>query len=154
MTRADLEGAMRGLVVANLPAGDVEQTHWLCPLEDRSEQGAAREGMLAGMSLPKYLLLVDYTAHLFRQGKAHLSADVAPIFERLGTTAEMWEQRLMQLKATLIGRKITGRFLATTREVLSAAARRLGLHHLVNLAGREHMPAPLKPAPLKPAPSG
>lgn len=147
MTRADLEGAMRGLVVVNLPAGAVEQTHWLCPLEDRREQGAAREGMLAGMSLPKYLLLVDYTAHLFRQGKSHLSADVAPIFERLGTTAEMWEQRLTQLKTKLIGRKITGRFLATTREVLSAAARRLGLHHLVNLAGREHMPAPPKPAP-------
>ena len=147
MTRADLMAALRGLVVVNLPAGDVEQTHWLCPIDDRREQGAAREGMLAGLSLPKYLLLLDYTAHLFRQGKARLSADVAPIFERLGTTAEMWEQRMTQLKTTFACRKLPGRFLATTREVLTAAARRLGLHHLVNLAGGAHMPAPLKPAP-------
>ena len=93
------------------------------------------------------IALLDYTAHIFRQGKARLSAKIAPIFERLGTTAEMWEQRLTQLKTTLDCRKFTGRFLATTREVLTAAAQRLGLHHLVNLAGREHFPAPIKPAP-------
>ena len=105
-------------------SADVEQTHWLCPIEDRREQGATREGMLAGFSLAKYLLLLDYTAHLFRQGKTRLSADVAPIFERLGTTAEMWEQRLTQLKTTFTCRKLTGRFLATAGEVLLAAARR------------------------------
>ena len=147
MTQADLQAALRGLVVGNLPAGEVEQTHWLCPIEDRRELGAEREGMLAGFSLPKYLLLLDHTAHIFRQGKARLSADVAPIFGRLGTTAELWEQRLTQLKTTFDCRKLTGRFLATTREALSAAARRLGLHHLVNLAGRDHLPAPTKPAP-------
>lgn len=147
LSRADLEAALRGMVVANLPAADVEQTHWLCPIEDRRESGATREGMVAGFSLPKYLLLLDYTAHVLRQGKASLAADVAPIFERLGTTAENWKQRLTQLKTTLDCRKFSGRFLASTREVLSAAAQKLGLHHLVNLAGREHLTAPITPAP-------
>jgi hypothetical protein len=51
-----------------------------------------------GLSLPKYLLLLDYTARVFREGKANFNAAVAPIFERLGTTAELWQQRLTHLK--------------------------------------------------------
>ena len=104
-----------------------------------SDQGSVRD--------PKYLLLLDHTAHVLRQGKASLAADVAPIFERLGTTAETWKKRLTQLKTTLDCRKFSGRFLASTHEVLSAAAQKLGLHHLVNLAGRAHLSAPITPAP-------
>jgi len=50
----------------------VEQDLWLCPVEDRRRQGATREGMLEGLSLGSYLLLVDYTSRLCRQGKAFL----------------------------------------------------------------------------------
>jgi hypothetical protein len=136
MTPADLEAALQGLTLADLPAGDVEQDHWLCPLDDRRQQGAGREGMLPGFSLPKYLLLVNHSATLFREGKARLTSDVAPIFERLGTTTEIWEQSLTKLSARFVSRKAPGRFLAGTRTLLAAAAQRLGLHHLVNLCGQ------------------
>jgi hypothetical protein len=147
MSRADLQAALRGLTIENLPAGDVEQSHWLCPLDDRRGQGAAREGMLAGFTLPKYLLLLDHTARIFREGKAVLDANAVPIFDRLGTTADVWEARLMQLKAKFLCRKLTGRVLATTREVLSVAAEKLGVHHLVNLATRDHFSPQPRPAP-------
>lgn len=134
MTRADFEAALRGLVVEHLPAGEVEQSHWLCPLEDRSGLGAAREGMLSGLSLPKYLLLLDHTSRLFREGKATVDAAVAPIFDRLATTAELWQQQMTELRTRFSCRKVIGRVLATTQEALASAAQRFGMHHLVNLA--------------------
>ena len=140
MTRTDLDAAVGGLVVEHLPSGEVEQTHWLCPLEDRSQLGATREGMLPGLSLAKYLLLLDHTARLFREGKAHLDATVAPIFERLGTTAEMWQEQLLQLRTKLSCRKVTGRVFAATQELLAATARKWGLHHLVNLTNLKTQP--------------
>jgi len=44
--------------------------------------------MIGGFSLGSYLLLVDSTGQMFREGKASLSRKVAGIFERFGTTAE------------------------------------------------------------------
>ncbi len=41
--------------------------------------------MLEGFSLGNYLLLVDYTGRLFREGKAAISREVAAIFDRLGS---------------------------------------------------------------------
>jgi hypothetical protein len=43
--------------------------------------------MLEGFPLGSYLLLVDYSGRLFRQGKAMISWELAEIFERIGTTA-------------------------------------------------------------------
>ena len=42
--------------------------------------------MIEGFSLGSYLLLVDYTGRLFREGKATISAEVSGILERLGST--------------------------------------------------------------------
>lgn len=53
--------------------------------------------MLEGFSLGSYLLLVDYTGRLCRQGKARLSREVASILERLGTGAEVGGQRIRKL---------------------------------------------------------
>ena len=133
VTREDVISALRGIIATDLPAGDVEQSHWLCPIEDRRQQGAPREGMLTGFTLTRYLLLVDHTARLFREGKASLDADVAPIFDRLAMTVDSWQNSLMQLKTKFVDGKIIGRFLATKSELLSAVAQKLGLHHLVNL---------------------
>ncbi len=47
--------------------------------------------MLEGFSLGTYLMLVDYTGRIFREGKAVVSREVAAIFERLGATAETWQ---------------------------------------------------------------
>ncbi len=104
--------------------GDIEQSCWLCPMQDRHREGAAREGMLPGFSLAGYLELVDWTARVYRTGKATLSAEVATIMERLGTTAEYWQDRMTQL---LTKARWLGSFFATSRERLKEAALRRGL---------------------------
>ena len=87
--------------------------------------------MLEGFSLGSYPLLVDYTARLFRDGKAAISRKLTGIFDRLGTTAESWWTRLEKLS----NGRLLGRFLATKRERLREVARGLGVHHLANLGG-------------------
>jgi hypothetical protein len=61
---------------------------WLYPIEDRRRLDSRREGMLKGFCLDSYLLLVDYSGRLFREGKTAISRGVAEIFERLGSSAE------------------------------------------------------------------
>ena len=87
--------------------------------------------MLEGFSLGSYLLLVDYTGRLFREGKAVISRQVAEIFERLGSSAETWQARLEKLRK---GRML-GRFFAASRQRLRDVAQRLALHHVPNLGG-------------------
>jgi len=84
-----------------------------------------------GFSLGSYVLLVDYTSRLCRQGKARVSREVAAILDRLGTSADVWGHRLQQLfgKARLLGS-----YFATDRQQLRELARQRGVHHLDNLA--------------------
>ncbi len=63
---SDLKGAEQG---SNSSAG-LEESLWLCPIEDRHKLDSSREGMLEGFSLGSYLMLVDYAGRLFRDGKA------------------------------------------------------------------------------------
>jgi len=42
-----------------------------------------------GSSLGSYLLLVDYTGRLLRAAKSALSAELAGIFDRLGTNTSL-----------------------------------------------------------------
>ncbi len=86
--------------------------------------------MLRGFSLGNYLLLVDYTARLFRDSKAAISAELSGILERLGTNPESWHARLEKLKAG----SLLGRFFAASRERLREAAAHLRVHHLANWA--------------------
>jgi hypothetical protein len=76
---AALEAATGGSVVGSLAAVGLEESLWLCPIEDRRQLDSCREGMMEGFSLGSYFLLVDYTGRLFRQGKAAISADLAGI---------------------------------------------------------------------------
>jgi hypothetical protein len=78
-----------------------------------------------------YLLLVDYTGRLFREGKATISRELAGIFDRLGSSAESWPARFDRLRQ---GRLI-GRFFPASRERLREVAMQLGVHHLANLGG-------------------
>ncbi len=87
--------------------------------------------MLEGFSLGSYLLLVDYTGRLFREGKAVISRQVAEIFERLGSSAETWQARLEKLRKG----RLLGRFFAASRQRLRDVAQRLALHHVPNLGG-------------------
>jgi hypothetical protein len=100
-----LQGARDSGVAGSAASAGLVESHWLCPIEDRRRLDSSREGMLEGFSLRNYLLLVDYTSRLFREGKAAIARDVAEIFARLGTTAETWQTRLEKLsKGRLLGR--------------------------------------------------
>jgi hypothetical protein len=72
----------------------IETDSWLCPIEDSRHTGSLRSGLLPDFSLGSYLLLVDYTSRLLREGKARVSHEVASIFSRLGTTTEVWGQTI------------------------------------------------------------
>jgi hypothetical protein len=109
----------------------MEDSLWLCPIEDRSRLDSAREGMLEGFSLGSFLLLVDYTGRLFREGKAAISRKLSGIFDRLGSSAESWWARLEKLSRG----RLLGRFFAASRARLRETAARLGVHHLANLGG-------------------
>jgi hypothetical protein len=86
--------------------------------------------MLENFSLGSYLLLVDYSSRLCRTGKARLSRQVAGILERLGTSADFWQQRLKKLFASS---RLMGSYFGTDRERLRQLAARRGVHHLDNL---------------------
>ena len=108
---AKLEAATGGSVAGSRASAGVEESLWLSPIEDRRELDSSREGMFVGFSLGSYLLLVDYTGRLFREGKTAISADLAGIFERLGTNAESWQLRLEKLRTG----QLFGRFFAASR---------------------------------------
>jgi REP element-mobilizing transposase RayT len=127
----DLKAARKGSVAGSEAAAGLEESIWLCPIEDRRRLGSSREGMLEGFSLGSYVLLVDYTGRLFREGKAVISRELAEIFERLGSNAETWQMRLQKLRTG----RLLGRFFAGSRQRLRDMAQRLALHHVPNLGG-------------------
>jgi hypothetical protein len=127
----DLKAAQSGSVAGSKASSGLEEGHWLCPIEDRRGLDSAREGMLEGFSLGSYLLLVDYTGRLFREGKAAISRQVAAVLERLGSSAETWQARLQKLSTG----QLSGRFFAASRARLRAVAERLGLRRVPNLGG-------------------
>jgi REP element-mobilizing transposase RayT len=127
----DLTAAEQGSVAGSRASAGMEDSLWLCPIEDRRRLDSSREGMLEGFSLGSYLLLVDYTGRLFREGKAAISRELAGIFDRLGSSAESWWARLEKLSRG----RLLGRFFAASRERLRQVAGRLGVRHLANLSG-------------------
>jgi hypothetical protein len=128
---ARLEAAQDGSVAGSCAAGGLEESLWLCPIEDRRGLDSTREGMLQGFSLGSYIQLVDHTGRLFREGKASISTELAGIFERLGCSASRWQSRMEKLRDG----RLFGRFFATTRAKLREIAERLGMRRPVNFAG-------------------
>jgi REP element-mobilizing transposase RayT len=127
----DLKAAGEESVAGSAASAGLEESHWLCPIEDRRGLDSSREGMIEGFSLGSCLNLVDYTGRLFREGKATISQELAGIFERLGTTAKTWCARLEKLSKG----RLLGRFLAASRQRLREVAERLGLRRVPNPAG-------------------
>jgi REP element-mobilizing transposase RayT len=127
---AQLEAATEGSVAGSVAAADVEESLWLCPIEDRRGLDSAREGMMAGFSLGSYVSLVDYTGRIFRQGKAAISAELAGIFQRLGSDAQSWRLRMEKLR----NGRLLGRFFAASQAKLAEVAEKLNLRYVVNLA--------------------
>jgi hypothetical protein len=71
----DLNAVQCGSVAGSTTSAGLEESSWLCPIEDRHNLDSSREEMLEGFALGSYLILVDYTGRLFRDGKAAISAD-------------------------------------------------------------------------------
>jgi len=126
---ADVSEIRNGSVAATAVSDGLERDLWLIPIEDRRKQGALREGMREGFTLGQYLMLVDYTSRLVRDGKAAVTAEVESIFTRLGSSAESWGARMLKLS----GARLLGRFLSASRDRLSEIAQRIGVRHLVNV---------------------
>jgi hypothetical protein len=126
---ADLQAAKQGSVIGSRSSKKLEESLWLIPIEDRRRLDSKREGMLESVSLGNYLMLVEYTGRLLRNGKASISEDVADIFTRLGGSAEAWQARMQRLQ----GDRLVGRFIAASRERLRVTAERLGVSRLANL---------------------
>ncbi|MFN8739793.1 MAG: transposase [Pirellula sp.] len=125
----DLKAAEIGSVAAVRVSGGLEDELWLVPVEDRRGLGAVREGMRSGFTLGQYVILVEYTGRMLRDGKAAISAEVADVFARLGCTPETWRVRM----AKLAGGRLLGRFLAAPRDKLRELAGMLQVRHLANV---------------------
>ncbi len=129
---SDLQAAREGSVPAAQQAWGMERGLWLCPLDDRREQGETRVGVLPGFSLGSYLLLVDATSRLLRPGKARVDPRVEALLDRLGVGWETWRTTLEQLFARP---QLVGVAFSFQRSRLRAAARQRGCRHLANLNG-------------------
>jgi hypothetical protein len=128
----ELKAAAKGTVPGSRHLGELDQDHWLVPIEDRRRQGSECEGMLEGFSLGSYLLLVDYTSRLCRAGKARVSQQITGILERLGSSAELWQHRI----GRLFGKpRLLGNYFATDPQRLRDLAAQRGVHHVDNLIG-------------------
>lgn len=93
-----LRAALEGSVAASERAGDMEQGHWLVPVEDRrSREPSSREGMLESLPLGSYLLLVESIGRRVRTGKASIDSALRGIFQRLDIIADRWGERVEQL---------------------------------------------------------
>ena len=125
----DLKAAELGSVAAMRVSSGLEDDLWLVPIEDRRQSGAVREGMRSGFTLGQYLMLVEYTGRMLREGKAAISSEVEEIFARLGSTAKTWWQRMQKLT----GGRLLGRFLAASRDRLRQLASTLKVRHLANV---------------------
>ncbi len=74
--------------------------------------------MREGFTLGHYLLLVDYTSRMVRKGKARVSRELESIIERLGSSAEIWTNRIKRL----FEKSWMGQFLSTSRDRLRELA--------------------------------
>lgn len=105
----DLAAAAGGSTAGSARSAGLEDGLWLCPVEDRRRQGSAREGMLEGFPLGAYVLLVEHTGRLFREGKASISSSLADVFTRLRTDADRWNGLLTRLRAGVPRRRWSSR---------------------------------------------
>jgi REP element-mobilizing transposase RayT len=126
---AALKEAAQGSVAGSRATRRREASHWLCPVENDLKGDSRREGMLENFSLGSYLLLLDYTSRICRGGKARVSNEVVGIFDRLGTSAELWDSRLEKLFGKS---RLLGSYFAVDTDRLREVAARRGVHHVDN----------------------
>ena len=107
---ADVESANE---VESTDAKDVRIEHgqragWLSPIplepkrknvrERKTSRRASNKGSLP-MSLPDYLLLVEWTGRQLHAGKrGYIKSEIPPLLERLGTSPEFWLHSIRKLE--------------------------------------------------------
>jgi hypothetical protein len=89
---------------------------------------------MEGISFARYLLLVDSTGQLFREGRSAISAATAAILDRLGTTTRPNRRSTeYAVPRSVLSRKprtlITGRLAAEERVASASTSRRGRLGH-------------------------
>ncbi len=89
-----------------------------------------REGMLDGFTLGNYLMLVEHTGRMLREGKATITAEGSGHLGTDRSSAEAWQSCMLRLR----GGRLLGRFIAGSRELLRSTAEQLGVKRLVNLS--------------------
>ena len=116
-----------------------DESFWLVPLQDRrpgtgapARTSGTRAGISPTLNLAGYLRLLDWSSRVLRRGKARVTQDVAEIFERLGTNAGHWQERLEKLTAQ---DRIFGVVFATKSARIDAFAASRGVRKLSNLNG-------------------
>jgi len=109
-----------------------DESFWLAPLEDRRERDGKRAGVSSQVNLASYLRLLDWSARLFRPGKARMPPEVAGILERLGSSADLWQTRLEKLRQN---DRLFGVVFATRRAALRKFATTRGVSKLSNVNG-------------------
>ncbi len=127
---SDLQAARQGSVAGSRASKKLEDALWLIPIEDRRRVDSMREGMLDGFTLGNYLMLVEHTGRMLRDGKAAISAEISDILARIGSSAEAWQLCMQRLR----GDRLLGRFISSSREVLQSTAQRLGVARIVNVS--------------------
>ena len=109
-----------------------DESFWLVPIEDRREHGGTRGGISPHMNLASYLRLLDYSSRLLRAGKARVPHEVAEILTRLGSSPDIWQQRMEKLRDRS---RIFGTVFATKRSEINRMAESRGVKKLSNLNG-------------------
>ena len=128
---SDLKAAEQGSVAGSNAAAGLEESIWLCPIEDRRKLDSSREGMLRRI----------LTGKLPAPGRLHrpaLSRRQGRDLSRAGRNPRSPGQQRRELaspaRETKQGR-LLGRFFAASRARLREVAAGLGVHHLANLGG-------------------
>jgi len=138
----DLAAAQQNSVAAATLGEGLNTGLWLAPIEEPSAVSGSGDSMggaanpeqrkcVLDMPLGTYVWLVEYSGRIVRNGKASISDELAGIFERLGTSAELWQERLRSLTTN----RLLGRFFASTQERLDQLAAKVGQSRVMNLAG-------------------
>jgi len=125
----------------NSKAALEDESFWLVPIADVRPHSSVGNGQLAAgqrvgisscLSLASYLNLLDWSSRLFLPGKARVSPEVDGLLDRLGSSPDLWADRLKRLAGV---ERLFGTVFATRRSDIDRFAETRGVKKLSNLSG-------------------
>jgi len=109
-----------------------DESFWLASVEDRPEREGTRAGLSLAVNLVSCLRLLDWSARLFRTGKARMASEVADFLECLGSSSDVWRDRLARLRRR---DRLYDVVFATSRALIHRFAETRGVTKLSNVTG-------------------